>query len=87
MTNWIADNLAGLVLPMPQGLPEMLPGGWFESVLRESQHREKTAADLGLRFPGFDFGAIDAPSMEEQYEQWVKATDAPYSFWLGADNG
>ena len=52
MTNWIADNLAGLVLPMPQGLPEMLPGGWFDGVLRESQHREKTADDLGLPLRG-----------------------------------
>jgi hypothetical protein len=25
------------------------------------------------RFPGFDFGPIDAPSMEEQYERWAAA--------------
>jgi hypothetical protein len=30
-----------------------------------------------MRFPGFDFGAIDSPSMEEQYAQWLLEPPKP----------
>ncbi|MCC2649894.1 MAG: hypothetical protein K0R61_6 [Microvirga sp.] len=87
---------------LPQGLPEMLRevcprwrsddgkvyeyNPWFHSYREVDEHREMTAADLGLRDFASDWRELHRELLATNavYRRLVMG-DAPYAFWLGAE--
>lgn len=83
-------------LGLPQGLPATWPYDPVNGLLVGSDDwlrngREMTAADLGLPLPRwtreFVCGLYGEEWFERTYAEWLKpAPEAPYAFWLGAED-